>query len=121
MTEPLMTPYEVERKLLALSDALDQATEDLIEAETAYTLSKRDLEMGLARARVDNSYANADRKMTVQEKEDKALLACSDLVRQADADEIWVKGSKAQVIKLRAQVDIIRSIGTSVRASMDIT
>lgn len=119
MTEPLLTPYEVERKLLSLSDALDESTEDLIEAETHYVTTKRALEMSLARARVE--LARDGERRTVQEKDDSALLACEPERVSFDAAEIWVRGSKAQVNKLRAQVDIIRSIGTSVRASMDIT
>jgi len=120
MTEPLMTPYEVERKLLELSRDIDEATEDLIEAETAFTSSKRSLEMALARARADISEQYRNDKLTVQEKADIALLKCEQQVIQADAHEIWVKGSKARVNALRTQVDIIRSIGTSVRSSMDM-
>jgi len=120
MTEPLLTPYEVERKLLSLGAALDEATTDLIEAESAFTHSKRVLEMALARARADISEKYRNDKLTVQEKADIALLMCEEQVIQADADEIWVKGSKAIVSNLRSQVDIIRSVGTSVRSSMDM-
>jgi hypothetical protein len=121
MSEPLMTPYEVERRLLELSREIDDATEDLIEAETAFTISKRDLEMALARARVEIAKEYTHEKLTVQEKADIASLKCEEQILLADADEIWVKGSKARVNALRTQVDIIRSIGTSVRSSMDIT
>jgi hypothetical protein len=120
VTEPLLTPYEVERRLLHLSQELDAATQDLVEAEAAFTTSKRVLEMALARARVDIARENSDARLTVQEKGDIALIKCEEQVLQADADEIWVRGTKAQVANLRTQVDIIRSIGTSVRSSMDI-
>lgn len=116
-----MTPYEVERKLIRLSQALDIATEDLIEAESAWTTSKRIMELAMARARIEIAQQIVDgHKFTVQEKQDMALIACDEEIAQADADEVWVKGTKAQVNNLRAQVDIIRSIGTSVRSSMEI-
>ena len=115
-----MTPYEVERKLLELSRALDEATQDLIEAESAFTISRRKMDMALARARAENAAGPFGEKLTVQEKADAALLKCESEIGQADADEIWVKGSKAIVNNLKAQVDIIRSIGTSVRSSMDM-
>ena len=76
--------------------------------------------MALARARTDLSENPADKKYTVQEKADLALLKCEPILAQADADEIWVKGTRMQVENLRTQVDIIRSIGTSVRSSMDM-
>jgi hypothetical protein len=120
MAEPLMTPYEVERRLLELSKEVDEATDDLIEAETAFVISKRNLELALARARVEIAKEHTDAKLTVQEKADIALLKCEEQHLVADADDIWVKGSKARVNALRSQVDIIRSIGTSVRSSMDM-
>lgn len=121
-TTPLMTPYEVERKLFHLSHDLDAATEDLVEAESEWVLAKESLNQALARARVNiaKEYANASPKFTVQEKDDMALLACPDESTRAAAAEIWVRGTRAQVNNLRSQVDIIRSIGTSVRASMDM-
>lgn len=121
MTEPLFTPYEVERKLLALADALEAATSDLTEAEAAWVISKRNLELALARARVSLAKDHSESRLTVQEKADLALLNCQEELHQADADEIWVRGSKAQVANLKTQVDIIRSVGTSVRSSMDIS
>jgi hypothetical protein len=120
MTDPLMTPYEVERKLLELSKEIDEATEDLIEAESAWVASKREMEMALARCRVEIAKQGLEPKYTVQEKADFAMIACEREIIQAEADEIWVKGSKARVNALRTQVDIIRSIGTSVRSSMDM-
>lgn len=121
MTEPLLTPYEVERKLLALSDALDRATEDLIEAESNLTSARRNYEMAMARARVSLAKDHTESRLTVQEKADLALLNCEDERVVMDAAEIWAKGSKAQVANLRAQVDIIRSVGTSVRSSIEMT
>ena len=116
--EPL-TPFEVERQLLRLADQLDVATEDLIDAETEFVHRSRESELALAHAR--GLVTGDGVKRTVQEKEDSALQYCERERYALDLALIAVKASRAQVNNLRTQVDIIRSIGTSVRASMEMT
>lgn len=110
-----VTPLKVEHKLLKLSNELDASHEELVLAEQNYHNIKADCEIALAKARL--SYREAKR---VQEIEDYALVACENLVRKLAIAEAVAKASRANANRLRIQVDIVRSIGTSVRASMEI-
>lgn len=108
---------EVEDRLLALSEALDDAQESLSAAEARYVTAKSAFELAMARARVE---ATAHRSWTVQEREDRALLACVDERADLDAADIMVRGHKGNVFRLRTQVDIARSLAASVRSSIEM-
>jgi hypothetical protein len=57
---------------------------------------------------------------TVQEREDMALLDNQPAFTQLNLMEARVKASRANVNRIKTQVEIARSIGTSVRTSMDL-
>jgi hypothetical protein len=58
-------------------------------------------------------------KLTVQEKEDIATVECqSELQRLAIAEAI-VRAARGNASRIKTQIDIARSIGTSVRAALD--
>lgn len=112
-----MTPLEVEDRLARLDLDLEDAFRELDEAEYEYHQTKVNLELGLAAARMALVGTG---KMTVQEKEDRALVANEDAVRTMAIVEARVKAARANITKLRTQADIVRSIGAGLRTSMEI-
>lgn len=112
-----MTPVEVEDRLVRLDLALEEAFKELDEAEYEYHQTKVDLELGLAAARMALAGTG---KMTVQEKEDRALVANEEQARTMAVVDARVKAARANIAKLRTQADIVRSIGAGLRTSMDL-
>ena len=114
----MLTPAVIEDRLLALENALDDAHRDLVSAEDEYQRCKADYELGMARTRLE--MVGTGIKMTVSERDDRALLANEEPYRALLTTEAWVKGSRANVSRLRSRVDIARSLGTGLRAAMDL-
>jgi hypothetical protein len=56
----------------------------------------------------------------VQERDDLALLDNESLHTQIGFAEAAVKAARANAMRIKTQVEIARSIGTSVRTSMEI-
>ena len=113
-----ITPSQVESRLYELSKLLDEAHEELVEDEVKYHVLTADYEIGLAKTRI--KYAHGDMKMTVAQREDYAILENEAVYRALATAEAKVKASRANVNRLKVQVDIARSIAVSVRASMDL-
>lgn len=113
-----VTPIELEVRLVKLDHALDDAFTELDEAEYEYGDTKAKFEIGMAGSRI--ALTEVGSKMTVQEKEDRALLANKDAYFTLGVTEARVKAARANINKLRTQVDIVRSMGASLRASMDL-
>jgi hypothetical protein len=103
MTDTIL-PAHVDRRLIILSKELDQATMWLCDAEEGYMAAKT---------------ANGE-KPTVQEVEDRALIATREELTELNACEGIVKAARANSARLRVQIDIARSVGASVRAAMDV-
>ena len=59
-------------------------------------------------------------KLRVGDVADKALLECENEWRELQVAEALVKAARANTNRVRTQVDIARSIGTSVRASLEV-
>lgn len=119
----VVTPAEVEAKLISLSQQLDDAHDKLEQAELAYGNSKPDWDLGAAKTRlkVRARAADSGRKMTVQEIDDEALIRCeAEYVAFCAADAL-VRVARANVNRLKVQIDIARSVGTAVRAAMEIS
>ncbi len=114
----ILTPEKVERKLYHLSLAIDKAHKELSAAEKDYLEKKADLEIALAKSRIKNSHP--DMRMTASLREDQALIENEQESRALAIAEIVVRASRANVKRLETQVDIARSLGTSVRASMEV-
>jgi hypothetical protein len=110
------TPLSVENKLIALSKEVDDAHAFLDNAEGAYHKAKSDYEIAMAGSRL--SFANE--KLRVQDVQDIALRDNAHLYRALNTAEAVVKAARANAQRLRTQVDIARSVGTSVRASLEI-
>jgi hypothetical protein len=122
MTDIIVTPAQVEQKMIQLSKEIDIAQVQLESAETNYNDVKAKYELGLAKARIRMaSEKNANGKpMTATEKDDFALVENEDLHLLLASAEAVVRASRANASRLKTQVDLARSIGSSVRASLDL-
>lgn len=114
----VITPADIEKRLMNLSRDLDSVFEDLVNAERSYHKNKATYEISLARARME--YATGVTKYRVQEIEDLALLEVEELHHVLAEAEVLVKAARANVNRIRTQVDIARSVGSSVRASLEV-
>jgi uncharacterized protein with von Willebrand factor type A (vWA) domain len=113
----IVTPASVEKRLLELSKEIDDVQKFLDESEQEYFVAKSKCEIGLAKSRL--SMRQDGQKFTVQEKEDLATVECQELLRAVATAEAKVRAARGNSQRVRTQIDIARSIGTSVRASLD--
>jgi hypothetical protein len=113
-----VTPAQVEKRLIDLSKEIDDAQKFLDEAENEYFTVKARCEIALAEERLRLTKSGI--KMTVQDKEDVAMTTCEHLVLALAAAEAKVRAARGNANRVRTQVDIARSIGTSVRSAMDV-
>ena len=119
----IITPAMVEQKLRSLSKEVDEAHKTLIEIESTYHASKAHYEIEMAKARMKYATQSSPtgKNYTVGEREDKALIDCAPLHEDIAIFQAQVLAARANTNRLKMQVDIIRSVGTSVRTSMDLT
>ena len=118
----IVTPAQIEKRLYDLSKDIDEAQLDLSDQELMYHTVKTQFELGMARSRMEYATKSAPngKNYTVQEREDMALLDNQPAFTQLNLMEARVKASRANVNRIITQVEIARSIGTSVRTSMDL-
>ncbi len=118
----VILPGHVDRRLINLSKELDSACEELFKAEREYMDAKTAYEIASAQARMKVKQSAIERgvKVTVQDCDDESLLACRDELTRLNVSEALVKSARANNARLRVQIDIARSVGASVRASMDV-
>lgn len=114
----ILTPERIEQRLMALSSMLDTAQESLEKAEMEYAQAKSMYEISMAEARI--KLGSSESKLRVQEIEDNALVQCKDRFFDLNLKDAFVKSSRANIQRLRTQVDIARSLGTSVRTAMEL-
>lgn len=114
----MLVPAHIEKRLLDLEKQLDEAHEALLAAEDEFQRCKADHEIGMARGRLE--LASQPGKSTVSERDDKALVLNEDSYRRLLTSEAMIRGCRANVSRLRTQVDINRSLGTGLRAAMDL-
>lgn len=119
----IITPAMVEQKLRGLSKEVDEAHKVLVEVETIYHSVKADYEIAMAKSRITLSTKSAPngKNYTVGEREDLALVQNEELHKDLAIIQARVLASRANTNRLKMQVDIARSVGTSVRTSMDLT
>lgn len=115
----VLTPAQIEKRLVDLSREVDTAHKELEDAEMRYALAKSDYEVGMAKARL-SAPAMSGNKITVQERADIAQLECQHLLREVVIAEAVVKAARANANRVRTQVDIARSVGTSVRSALEL-
>ena len=119
----IVTPAQIEARLYALSKEIDDGYEELAKAEADYNQSKSQYEICMAKSRM--TYASKSsptgKNYTVQERDDLALIDNEQLHMHIGITEAIVKAARANASRIKTQVEIARSIGTSVRTSMDLT
>lgn len=117
-----VTPQLIERRLRELSHEVDQAHDDLVNIETKYHELKAVYEIAMARVRITLSMKSAPngKNYTAGERDALALIENAELHSQLATVEAQVKAARANTSRLKLQVDIARSIGTSVRTSMEL-
>jgi hypothetical protein len=123
MMSEIITPAMVEQKLRGLSKEVDDAHKTLVEVETNYHSIKADYEVAMAKARMTMATKSSPtgKNYTVGEREDMALIENEQLHKDLAIVQAKVLASRANTNRLKMQVDIARSVGTSVRTSMDLT
>ena len=112
-----LTPEQVENRLKDLSKQVDEVQDNLAKAELEYFLAKTNYEIALAKSRL---VLGSQGVKTVGEREDRALVVNEDLAQALAIAEARVRAARGNSQRVREQVDIARSIGTSVRAAMDL-
>lgn len=119
----IMTPMLVEQRLRELGRELNEAHELLVRAEHAYADAKSAWEINSARERlrVKDRALERGSKITVQEIEDTALVNRAQDYTMLNTTDAVVRSMRANVARIRVQIDIARSVGTSVRASMEVS
>ena len=118
----MVTPVSIENSLVTLSKEVDEAHSELIEVESHYYSMKSQYEIALAKSRLRFASISSPtgKNYTIGEREDLALVENETLHLQMGNAEALVKSTRANAARIRTQVDIARSIGTSVRASLEI-
>jgi hypothetical protein len=114
----VITPEKVESRLYELSKEIDIAHDELVGAEKNYHTAKARFELAVAQARINIGLGNM--KLRVGDVADKALLQVEQEWHDIQLAEALVKAARANAQRVRTQVDIARSIGTSVRASLEV-
>lgn len=113
----MVTPQAIENRLATLSREVDEAHRFLEEAEYEYHKAKANYEIKIASARLSKGEIG---KLRVQDINDLALIECREEYIALNTADAKVKAARANATRIRTQVDIARSIGTSVRASLEI-
>lgn len=121
--ERIVTAVQVERRLLDLSHEVDEAYESLRAAEMEFHTAKATYEVEYARATLQiSAQAKTDEsRPTVAEKEARALLKVEAQRMALAAAEAVVRAARANANRLQTQVDLARSVGTTLRASIDMS
>ena len=119
----VVTPMQVDRRLIELGRELDESHTHMVEAEQTFMSAKTGYEIAIAEARMRTRQRYIERgvKVTVGEIEDEALIATKIELTALNTSEALVKAARANNNRIRTQIDIARSIGASVRASMDMS
>ena len=118
----VLLPADVELQLRYLSRKISEAQKENAEIEMSYSKAKADYEVKMARSRI--KYASLSKpggkNYTVDEREDNALIDNEEAFVALAIEEAKVKASRGLINSINTQTDIVRSVSTSVRASMAV-
>jgi hypothetical protein len=109
-----LTPTDVERRLIGLSQEIDSAHEALVEAEHGFQQAKAKHEIEYARA-----FMQAEGPMDVRRY--TAVLRTERYRLELAIAEASQKAARENVWRLRTHSDLARSVGTLVRESMTLS
>lgn len=118
----VVTPQQIEARLYALSKEIDESHESLVDCERVFHETTAKYEIAMARSRIElaSKSSPTGKNYTVGEREDMALIENADFHFQIATVEAQVKAARANVFRLKTQVEIARSMSASVRSSMEL-
>ena len=118
----VVTPQQIEARLYALSKEVDEAHEGLVNCERDFHQTTAEYEIAMARTRIilASKTSPTGKNYTVGEREDMAIIENADQHFRIATVEAQVKAARANVSRLKTQVEIARSMSASVRSSMDL-
>lgn len=117
MNDRPITNHDIEVKLHDYSLELDEAHAFLASAETFYHTTKAELEISTARAYLEIDH---DRKIPVAEKESMVKVACADKLYEHAVANAKVAAARKNFERVKVQIDITRSQGSLIKASMEL-
>ncbi len=119
----VVTPQQIESRLYALSKEVDDAHEGLVTAEREFHQTTAEYEIAIARTRISlaSKSSPTGKNYTVGEREDMAIIENADQHFKIAVMEAQVKAARANVQRLKTQVEIARSMSASVRSSMELS
>jgi hypothetical protein len=123
MMTQVVTPQQIESRLYALSKEVDEAHEGLVTAEREFHQTTAEYEIAIARTRISlaSKSSPTGKNYTVGEREDMAIIENADQHFKIAVMEAQVKAARANVQRLKTQVEIARSMSASVRSSMELS
>ena len=118
----VVTPAQIEARLYALSKEIDEGHEILVNTEREFHQTTAEYEVAMARTRISlaSKSSPTGKNYTVGEREDIAIIENADQHFRIATVEAQVKAARANVSRLKTQVEIARSMSASVRSSMDL-
>lgn len=117
---PPVTPVMVEQYMLKLQKENAEAYRMLRDAEFEFAKAHAALTVGTAKARLlARRTAGFDKTWLADDRVAYIVDQTEDLIQAEAFAEAQVKAARAHMQKIRTEVDLIRSIGTSVRVSME--
>lgn len=106
------TPEEVELELVDTLDRIERGAGWVTTKEEARSAAKVRYELDFARARFTSE------RRTVGEREDDALLTCSDAYEEWQLLEMQVRTAKEGLHNLRVKANVLQSVLSSIREAM---
>lgn len=118
----VVTPAQIEKRLYDLSKEVDQAHDALVACESDFHNRTAEYEVAMAKSRMAlaGKSSPGGRNFTVGEREDMAVIENEAAHYALAIVEAQVKAARANVNRLKTQVEIARSMSASVRSSMDL-
>lgn len=122
MMTQVITPAQIEARLYTLSKEIDEAHQMLVDTEREFHETTAYYEVDLARSRMTMASKSSPtgKNYTVGEREDMALIENAESHFKIATIEAQVRAARANVQRLKTQVEIARSMSASVRNSMEL-
>lgn len=119
----VVTPQQIESRLYALSKEVDEAHQGLVDTEREFHELTAYYEVDMARSRIllASKSSPTGKNYTVGEREDMALVENAEAHFKIATIEAQVKAARANVQRLKTQVEIARSMSASVRSSLELS
>ena len=114
IADHVVTPFQIERRLMDLAATIDEAHLELQGAEQEYHVAKAAFELAFARA-----FMGADER-NAEACKHSAVLKTEDEKKRLAIAEACVRAARANVARLEQQVDITRSVGRLVTSAMNL-